>query len=334
MPASHLRVFVDALFRIGVDVVPLLAKVRLQRTELDNPDTYVPCSALAAVLGGAMEQRPIANLGAQLGINTPVGSFPLLDYLVLTTDNVGDALLQLQRYFHVTTAPYTLHIVEETDVVRLLVKPGTNPFDVQFATAVSLHHLRHETADKLSVEHVSLMFEAEDRTDLERLLGCPLRTSETWSGIAFPRQTMRTPLIRRDPILRAVLEGRVEAFPPGPIAEAVSAVSQVRAVLASRMGKELPDIGEIARQLAIAPRTLQRRLLAEGTSFKDLIDNTRREAAQRLLANRSLAVAEVGYLLGFSEPSAFNRAFKRWLGVAPLEYRRTIEQRRSAQQGL
>lgn len=144
---------------------------------------------------------------------------------------------------------------------------------------------------------------------------------------------MRTPLIRRDPVLRAVLEGRAQtSHPVSPMAEAASAVSQVRAVLASRIGEELPDIREIARRLAMAPRTLQRRLAAEGASFKDLIDITRREAAQRLLADRSLAVAEVGYLLGFSEPSAFNRAFKRWLGATPLEYRRTIEQPRTAHQ--
>ena len=333
MPAGHLRVFVNALVGLGVNVVPLLERARLRRAELDNPDLYVPCSAVDAVLGGAIEQRSMPNLGAHLGFHTPMGSFPLLDYLVLTTDNVGDALRQLQRYFHITSAPYRLDIVEQADVIRLLVNPGTNAFAAQYATAVAIHHLRDETAQKVRVEHVSLICEPDDRKDLERLLRCPVRAPATWSGIAFPRETMRTPLIRRDPLLRAVLEGRAEAIQPAPLmAEPPSAVSQVRAVLALRIGEDLPDIGEIARQFAMAPRTLQRRLSAEGASFKELIDITRREAAQRLLADRSLAVAEIGYLLGFSEPSAFNRAFKRWRGTTPLEYRRTIEQQRAANQ--
>jgi AraC-like DNA-binding protein len=74
----------------------------------------------------------------------------------------------------------------------------------------------------------------------------------------------------------------------------------------------------------MARRTLQRRLAAEGVSYKALVDSVRPEAAERLLAYRSLAVTEVGHLLVFSEPSAFHRAFRRWLGVTPLEYRRSV----------
>jgi AraC-like DNA-binding protein len=79
----------------------------------------------------------------------------------------------------------------------------------------------------------------------------------------------------------------------------------------------------------MAGRTLQRRLAAEGVSYRELVDLARREAAERLLADRSLAVSEVGYLLGFSEPSAFHCAFKRWLGVTPLEYRRAGERQQA-----
>jgi AraC-like DNA-binding protein len=75
----------------------------------------------------------------------------------------------------------------------------------------------------------------------------------------------------------------------------------------------------------MAARTLQRRLAVEGVSFKELVDLARRDVSERLLADRSLSVAEVGYLLGFSEPSAFHRAFKRWRGVTPLEYRRSTQ---------
>jgi AraC-like DNA-binding protein len=166
------------------------------------------------------------------------------------------------------------------------------------------------------------MREPDDRLDLERLLRCPVRSPATWSGIEFPRNTMQTALTRRDPVLRAVLEGHAAGKAPVSNTEPDSAAKRVRAVLTSRIGEDLPDLEHVARHLAMAPRTLQRRLAAEGASYKDLIDLTRREAAERLLADRSLGVAEVGYLLGFSEPSAFHRAFKRWLGVSPLEYRR------------
>ena len=83
----------------------------------------------------------------------------------------------------------------------------------------------------------------------------------------------------------------------------------------------MPSIDLVAKQLAIAPRTLQRRLATEGFSYQQVVDLERREAAERLLVDASLAVGEIGYLLGFSEPSAFHRAFKRWHQMTPLEYR-------------
>jgi len=81
----------------------------------------------------------------------------------------------------------------------------------------------------------------------------------------------------------------------------------------------------VARHLAIAPRTLQRRLAAKGVSYQQVVDDVRRDAAERLLADPSLAVSQIGYLLGFSEPSAFHRAFKRWHDVTPQEYRQTTQ---------
>jgi AraC-like DNA-binding protein len=81
------------------------------------------------------------------------------------------------------------------------------------------------------------------------------------------------------------------------------------------------DLATLARRFGSSPRTLQRRLGEEGTSFQEVLDQVRSEAAERYLADSSLSCAEVGYLLGFSEPAAFHRAFKRWRGVTPKEYR-------------
>jgi AraC-like DNA-binding protein len=98
----------------------------------------------------------------------------------------------------------------------------------------------------------------------------------------------------------------------------------VRAIVVSRLGHGVPEIRTVARQLAMAPRTLQRRLSAEGVSYHEVVDLARRETAERLLADATLAVGEIGFLLGFSEPSAFHRAFKRWHDVTPQEYRQTL----------
>ena len=82
-----------------------------------------------------------------------------------------------------------------------------------------------------------------------------------------------------------------------------------------------PSQQQIAEALHVSNRTLQRRLKDEGTSFMDLLQDTRLQLAQKYLQQRSRSVVETAYMLGFSEPSTFSRAFKRWTGVAPADYR-------------
>ena len=319
LPAGPLRVFADALDVLGYDVPALLAAAGVGRPELSDPDALVPCVAYSALICGAIAQHRLPNLGAHVAFRTPMGAFPLLDYLVLTTNTVGDALHQLQHYFHITSSPCRLEIVKDREAVRLEVWGGADGFTALYTAALAVHHLGDETDGRLRVSCVSLMGEPDDRHDLERLLGCPVRAPATWTGVEFPRETLATPLRRRDPVLRAVLEGQAAGIAGSPMD---SVATRVRAVLRGRIGSGSANVGPIARQLAMAARTLQRHLAAEGVSFKELVDLARQDVAERLLADRSLSVAEVGYLIGFSEPSAFHRAFKRWRGMTPVEYRR------------
>jgi AraC-like DNA-binding protein len=118
-----------------------------------------------------------------------------------------------------------------------------------------------------------------------------------------------------------VLEGHAANVvrPGSPSHESI--VDSVRGVVVTRLAHGVPDVDAVARQVSVSPRTLQRRLAAEGMSYQQIVDDVRRDAAGRLLADPSLAVSQVGYLLGFSEPSAFHRAFKRWHDSTPQEYR-------------
>lgn len=322
VPAGQVRAFTAALERLGYDPLALLAGVGLGPGDVGQADATVPCQALGRLLCNAVQEGRVANLGARTAAVTPIGAYPLLDYLVVTADTVGDALEQLVRYFHVAAAPARLRLAEVTAAVRLVVEPGDDPFLAEYETSIVLHHLRAETEHRLGASFVSLMHEPDDVAALERLLACRVRTHAEWSGIEFSKAAMHTPLRRRDPVLRGLLEGHAADVTSRASADgAPSLGATVRAALAGRLASSL-SLSDIARQLGMAQRTLQRRLAAEGASFGSLLDDVRREAAERLLAAGSLAIADVGYLLGFSEPSAFHRAFRRWNAETPQEYRR------------
>jgi AraC-like DNA-binding protein len=99
-------------------------------------------------------------------------------------------------------------------------------------------------------------------------------------------------------------------------------VLDVRRVLASRIPLWATRIEAVARDLAMSPRTLQRRLAAAQLSYPEILDRTCREIAEKYLADSTLSIAEITYLLGYSEPAAFHRAFKRWNGMTPQAFRK------------
>lgn len=97
---------------------------------------------------------------------------------------------------------------------------------------------------------------------------------------------------------------------------------EVRRAIVSRVVRGEARLETVARDLAVSPRTLQRRLATGGSSFEALVDDATREIAEKHLRASSLSLAEIAYLLGYSEPAAFSRAFKRWTGTTPHAFRR------------
>jgi AraC-like DNA-binding protein len=324
-PVSDLRAFLEAFGRLGYDVQDLRQAVGLSPEQLSDPDALVPLSATPALFGRAMAVRPLKNLALRLALETPFGAFPLLDHLVATCETGGDALRKLARYFRLVCAPIEIEIREDEDPIRVVyhqtcVGPS---FSVEYSTSLAVEHIRREADGRVDVVCVSFVQPPEDPVDFAQRLRCPVVAPADWNGFALPRACWTVPLRRRDTGLHGLLESQADAVVSRQ-PRSGTASDELRHALAVRVARGDPDqsIEALARQLAMSPRTLQRRLAHEGSSYQDILAETRREAAERFLGESALSVAEVGYLLGYSEPAAFHRAFKRWHGVTPVEFRR------------
>jgi len=130
----------------------------------------------------------------------------------------------------------------------------------------------------------------------------------------------RLPMRRRDPILRKFLESQADAvLASTPVRPGVAL--DVQRALTSRIGEGATRMSAIARQLGMSERTLHRRLAEEGASYQELVEQVRKAAAGRYLDESTLAIGEIAYLLGYSEPAAFHRAFKRWYATTPEHFR-------------
>jgi AraC-like DNA-binding protein len=144
-----------------------------------------------------------------------------------------------------------------------------------------------------------------------------------YDGFEVPRELLGRPLALSNASLRAYFEKQCQEASARFRADA-ALTGKVRRRVIDGMNGQLPTMTEVARALGMSARSLHRALESEGTKFNDVVDDVRREFSQRYLSREGLNISEVSYLVGFSDTSAFFKAFKRWTGQAPGEYRASL----------
>jgi AraC-like DNA-binding protein len=318
--AYDLRVFLDGLGRLGYDADKLLAAGGLRDSDLSAPDARVSCEAVGAVLARTQRERLTPNLALELARVTPLGAWPLIDYLVLSADSVGAGVHQLARYLRLTSSPISINIRENIDPIRVEMTAPV-PFAIEYDTALIILHFRGETDGRFAAAAVSFRHAPDEPAGFQRVLGCPVKINSLWNGVSIPAESWHLPLRRRDPILRRMLEGQANHLLER-LSNRTGVALEVQRALVPRVTGGDTKIESVAHQLTLSARTLQRRLAEEGVSYHELLDGARKQAAGQYLSESTLAIGEVAYLVGFSEPAAFHRAFKRWFGCTPERFRR------------
>ena len=321
IPAHVLRVYMEAMQRLGYEVDAQCAQAGITRSDLErDPDARIPCAIWLPIFQRAMQPRPLKNFLFKAAAAIPIGSFPLLDYLIMTSDSVGAAVRQLKRYLGLVDNPHAIAIEDSEDSVRVVfVSRDGRPAD-EFGIALTLLRLREEAGEACRPSYISFQHMPEDTTEIQEMFGCPVHACAAWNGFALSLSTWNLPLRRRDPILAKLLQQQAdEAIARLPRME--DGLYDVRRALASRVAGGDIRIQSVARALAISVRSLQRRLATAGSSYHRLVDLARKDAAERYLTTSSFSIGEVAYLLGYSEAAAFNRAFRRWHTSTPQAFR-------------
>jgi AraC-like DNA-binding protein len=138
--------------------------------------------------------------------------------------------------------------------------------------------------------------------------------------LVFDARLLDLPVPKADPALAALLQRNAQALLGPAIADCTFA-GEIRRVLSKVSAPGDLQLAVVARKVGTSARTLQRRLAEEGSSFHELVRETRSTLAKNYLRKGELAICEIAYLLGFSQPSAFHRAFQRWTGMTPRTFR-------------
>ncbi|MNM92299.1 HTH-type transcriptional regulator VirS [compost metagenome] len=158
---------------------------------------------------------------------------------------------------------------------------------------------------------------------------CPVEFDQAFSGVLIDNAVLDTPLPQADAQLARVHQqyaaARLAALsPPEALAQ------DLRRWIDSQLYGQVPTRSRAAQALGLTPRTLARRMQQQQLDFSGLLDEARRDAALHAVANTAQALADIGQSLGFAEPSTFWRAFKRWTGMTPAQWRRQAAARAAA----
>ncbi|WP_394561686.1 AraC family transcriptional regulator [Aquipseudomonas alcaligenes] len=263
-------------------------------------------------------------IGLRLGNALQVGHLDMVGALLMSCETMGEALEALLEYYPIIGEGGEFHLNDEGEQLRLSYQPHYQVRREERVEAVlaSLAHMsRWITGER--VQPLELHFAHASRAAEARyieLLGCPLQFGCPDNALVFDRADLEVPLIQANPMMREHLRGLADSLLErlGQQSLAVRVQQQLRQQ--PRWGKE-----RVAERLELSGRHLNRKLAEEGTSFKLLRDQVLHQMAEQRL-RESPRVAEVAEGLGFSDESSFAKAFRRWSGMTPGQFRQGLGQ--------
>lgn len=292
-------------------------------------DTRVPVSDAQRFLQYVVDRTGEQDLGLLAAQETRIGAFDVLEFVAFSAPTRRAAADTMLRYIRLVNqaADFRIEVIEGRAHVMLnstvpLTRAGIDfQSGALFMTAIRWFG---EQPDNLEVW---LTYPRPDDTSqhVATFGGAMLRFDAPWDGFVFDADQLNREIVSADPaghrVLREHLEGLLAKLSPGD-----GVVEQVRARLLSSLQDGAPTAEACAEGMGVTRRTLTRRLAAHGTTYTKLLADVRLQAAQQYLSRTDHTVDDIAFLLGFSESSAFTRAFQRWQGTPPAAYRRQQRQ--------
>jgi AraC-like DNA-binding protein len=319
------RGLIDALASSGLDMTSLCREADLDLVELITSNAVCPTEKLSLLweLAEARSGNPAIGLTSQQTFKP--ASFDVVGYAMMSSESLAAGLERLVRYMRILTDAQTLSLSQQgtTTVVSLEIYGGERPlprqrFESAFINLLSF--FRWLSGRDLRPLRVDLIQPTPmDLAPYKDLFRCPLHFSAASNRIVFASADLALPLPTSDAVMSELHDHfaaqRLEQIDDRRIS------SKVRELLIRKFPEGEPAREQIARLLCMSERSLQRHLNSEGTSFHQLIDQTRRELAVSYLAQPRISLGEVVYLLGFAGQSNLTRACKRWFDLSPRQYR-------------
>lgn len=308
----------------GVDVGRTLAEFFLDEVYLKDPDNTLPYAIMGLLLSRCAELAQCPHIGLLTGQRSNASSLGTVGFLVRSAPNVRTALHELSLHFQLHNPNATVDVRESDSFAVLrftLLMPHMGGWEhiLDGAMTIAFNMMRNLCGPGWTPSEVRLAHVApRNVAPYREFFGPAIQFDADESALVFESRWLDCPISTADPLLHLTMAKRVKEL---ELSDPEDLVSQVRRMLPPLVAARAASVGVVANLLGLTTRTLNRRLAEECTTFMRLRDEARHTVACQLLENTRMPANEISDRLGYANPSAFSRAFERWAGKAPAQWR-------------
>ena len=311
--------------QLGVSRDTLLREAKLDERQVRDPDSRIPLTAVTRLWRVVTKHSPDPAIGLRLGADARVRELGLVGYAMAFSSTLGSALRRLGHYSRIVSDALVVSLETQGEAtwLRVDVQPALRVFrpavDARLSAVLSV--CREITGAPIAPLIVQLPYRRPPEVkDYETFFAAPLEFGALATAFLLRNEDLARPVAVADPTLTGYLD-RLADQALATLGSERTVRERVRRVLWSELAEAVPSLDGVAKALGASARTLQRQLREEQTTFAAVLAELRRELAPSLLRDGRLGVSEVAFLLGYEDPSAFQRAFRRWFGRSPRAFR-------------
>lgn len=307
--------------------IAILAREGVGIRDFVDPDTRVSHRVMMELLASTIARLGDPLLGLRAAERVEAGDFDVLEYAARSCATVRDSINCGSRYMYLMHGAQESRLIEQGELATWELRITDNveqlPAANDFALASATWFARRYTGERNVLREVHFRHPvATSASEYARVFdGAQIKLGRPHNALVFTRAHLDTPMSLAHEGLKAAFELHADAMLER-LKRAVGIGGRVRQLLVEQLRAGDVSMTTVARRLAMSVATLRRRLGEENTSHSEILDDVRRELAERYLTDMTLAISEVAFLLGFSHVTAFYKAFRRWSqGTTPAEFR-------------
>jgi len=325
LAVSYVRLIAEQVERLGVPVELWLGPSGITLDQIADASFSLDIQTFRRLALDALMLTDEPALGLRLGERWGVQAHGALGYAAMSSRSIREVLALIQRYIGLRVGFLTLAVEAHPREVRVVLTEILPLGDVREmvleAVVSSIKGVLEDVSmGACEVEAVAFPFPAPGHAAYAAsVLRCPVRYDQLWTGFALSPRMLDLPLKTSDPRAFRLADEMCQRELLHLQARRSWAAQVQRVLLETRVG--FPSLEQTARQLHVTPRTLHRRLVAEGSSYRAILDDLRHRTAVEQLKAGHATIQEVAYILGYSDPANFRRAFRRWTGGPPSSAR-------------